>query len=142
MSIISMPMLCLIWIALGVIVLVVGLFFIAGHNEKEDYYTSMDDGKDMHQSLEELFSYFLQEEEKKNEGFRELLKEYAKGGGHKEGREEIGHHKKTNDTSKRSAVYEEILALYNEGNDVEAIAKKLKKGIGEVNLILSLYNMR
>ena len=39
-------------------------------------------------------------------------------------------------------VFNEIIQRYKEGQDVETIAKDLKKGTGEVKLIISLYSMR
>ena len=39
-------------------------------------------------------------------------------------------------------LYDEIVKHYENGESIEMIAKNLKKGVGEVKLILSLYNMR
>ena len=40
------------------------------------------------------------------------------------------------------SLYKEIIKRYETGEDVESIAKSLKKGIGEVKLVISLYAMR
>ena len=45
-------------------------------------------------------------------------------------------------TQVENEVFAEIMRRYEAGEDVETIAKELKKGTGEVKLIISLYSMR
>ena len=49
---------------------------------------------------------------------------------------------KKNDESKKVNHINDITKLADEGLEVEDIARKLGKGVGEVQLILSLYKMR
>ncbi len=141
----SMPIFCLIWIVIGVIIIVVAIIRLAGHEAAEDYYVKMaQQNEGGHKELEELFNYFLEEEEKKNQDFRELMIGVAQNQKvsdqmtHAKGHEII-EYKRKND---KEALYQEIIRQFEQGQEVEAIAKNLKKGVGEVKLILSLNEMR
>ncbi len=128
------PFFCLLWIGLGFLFIMIGVFRMAIHNE-ENYYTKDKSITESNNDIQELFSYFLEEEEKKNNSLREMLaKEPIKGG------KEIT--LKTSTVAKPIQENNEIIKMYEEGHSVEEIAKKLKKGIGEVNLLISLYSMR
>lgn len=117
----NMPYISLGWIGLGFFVLLVSFFVFVHQQSKKDQYTAYDEGK-------ELFSFFLEEEEKKNEAFRESIKnEYDKS------------HKPL---QPQETLYNDIIRLYQENLSIEEIAKQMKIGIGEVRLIVSLYSMR
>ncbi len=136
-----MPILWLGWIIFGVVFIIVGVLKLSIHQESEDHYVTLNEQRSTEQ-LEEMFGYFLEEEEKKNQGFRDLLvdivrkQEDAKDERSKSlDKQAIG--KKVNEK-----LYDEIIMLYENGESIEAIARNLKKGIGEVKLIISLYSMK
>ena len=130
----SIPFFCLIWIGIGFIFIIAGIFMVASRTASDNHYVELSDnklGKEHSREIGELFAYFLEEEEKKNQGFRELVLDAV---GKKE-----SHHESSDETNDE---VNEIIKLYQEGLPAEEIAKKLKKGVGEVNLMISLYTMR
>ncbi|WP_069997479.1 DUF6115 domain-containing protein [Cellulosilyticum sp. I15G10I2] len=164
----NIPFLCLIWIGIGFVFIILGV--LMGSSEKDDinqYVQFSHDqiNKDNNKEVEELFSYFLEEEEKKNQDLREMLLKVID-------KKDINNTKTNHypiperhwsesintdsltynaNSGKDSAKHQmpepankfnEIVKLYNEGIGAEEIAKKLKKGVGEVNLMISLYTMR
>lgn len=151
MTIQNIPFFCLLWIGMGVVFITLGIFMVASHSESNNHYTEFSNQKlssEYNKEVGELFSYFLEEEEKKNQGLREIVLEAAnkKEKKHKSssaesapamGSDNINHY-----STQHSTQYNEIIKLYEDGLGVEEIAKKLKKGIGEVNLMISLYTMR
>lgn len=134
-----MPILCLLWTVVGVIFIIVSVVRLGNYHESEDYYVTLDEEQNKANHLEELLSYYLEEEEKKNQGFRELLLTTLKTQ-NESSNEQMKEHKK-NDTINEK-MYSEIIRRYHEGEEIETIAKNLKKGVGEVKLILSLYSMK
>ncbi len=138
MTLQNLPFFYLLWITIGVVLIVIGIFMLVYHENESGYYTSMtnkpSEGKE---DLEGILSYFLEEEEKKNQGFRETLESYAK-----EMATQSSEEVKKNDESKKVNHINDITKLADEGLEVEDIARKLGKGVGEVQLILSLYKMR
>lgn len=145
MGVENLPIFFLIMVGVGFTIVFIGIVRLAGIHEDEQYYISMNQ-KDDSKNLEELFSYFLEEEEKKNQDFREMVLETSK---NKEEKESVltqqSIDKNTNRLSQQQAekqVFNEIIKRYKEGESVEEIAKNLKKGIGEVKLVISLYSMR
>jgi len=151
MTLQNIPFFCLLWIGIGFVFIIVGIFMIASHSESSGHYTEFSNQKldsGHNKEVGELFSYFLEEEEKKNQGLRDILLEVT----HKKGKDDKNRlvektiTTSSNDTThyggQRSANYNEIIKLHEDGASVEEIAKKLKKGVGEVNLMISLYSMR
>lgn len=141
----NLPIFFLIMVGVGVAIVFIGIVRLAGIHEDEQYYISMNP-KDDSKNLEELFSYFLQEEEKKNQDFREMVLETSK---NKEDKESVLRQqsidKNMNKLSQQKAekqLFDEIIKRYKEGESIEEIAKTLRKGIGEVKLVISLYSMR
>lgn len=141
----NLPIFFLVMVGVGVAIVFIGILRLAGIHEDEQYYISMNQ-KDDSKNLEELFSYFLQEEEKKNQDFREMVMETSK---NKEDKESVLRQqsidKNTNKLNQQQAqkqLFNEIIKRYEEGESIEEIAKTLKKGIGEVKLVISLYSMR
>lgn len=138
MTIQNLPFVYLLWITIGVFIIIIGIFMLVAHENEAGYYTSIaDKTHESKEDLEGILSYFLEEEEKKNQGFRDMLESYAKQMGHKE--------EKTirqSSESKNANYVSEIVTLADKGLDVEEIARQLGKGVGEVQLILSLYKMR
>lgn len=138
MTLQNLPFFYLLWITIGVVLILIGIFMLVHHENTSGYYTSMEDkSSGTKEDLEGILSYFLEEEEKKNQGFRETLESYAK---------EMtttmpAEAKKKNETRKSNHI-NDITKLADEGLEVEEIARKLGKGVGEVQLILSLYKMR
>lgn len=148
----NLPIIFLIMVGIGMAIVLIGIIRLAGHQESgASVYTSLNEGKE-NASLEDLFSFFLQEEEKKNQSFREMVMDVTNKSklGHKDQvtptvQEKIN--KTTSVTKKEKTqveneVFAEIMRRYEAGEDVETIAKELKKGTGEVKLIISLYSMR
>ena len=72
-----MPILWLLWIVVGVVFIIIGVIRLGTHQESDDHYVALNEQKNTMQ-LEELFSYFLEEEEKKNQGFRDLVVDIVK----------------------------------------------------------------
>lgn len=141
----NMPYLSLIWIGIGFIILVVGIFRIAHDQATRGEYTEEFKGEESHK-IEELFSFFLEEQEQKNDALRNTLlnatphvsvKEEEKTDERVASKEKI-----PQVTTKNNEVFEKIIMLYEKGSTEEQIAKSLNMGIGEVQLILSLYVMR
>lgn len=140
----NMPFYCLLWVTFGVILVVIAIFRLAvqvneqGKDEKQ--HKEMSHSK---QEIEELFNYFLQEEEKKNEDLRALL---TKSQNTLAGQQNFNKPQasKTNQSNQKMLDHSvsQIIELYEQGEEAEVIAKKLKKGIGEVKLIISLYTKR
>lgn len=135
-----MPILCLLWVTIGVIFMIIGVIRLGSEQEIENHYTSLDKSqKEATNDLQELLSYYLEEEERKNQGFRELLLKTLS-----IGNESVS---QSHDTPKKiyganKALYNEVIKRYEQGESLEMIAKNLKKGVGEVKLILSLYSMK
>ncbi len=136
----TMPILCLLWVVVGVIFIIISVIRLAGHQESEDHYVTLNKQQsESTNDLEELFSYYLEEEEKKNQGFRDLLLTTLKTQ-NEQVHQPLKEPQKTQKTNEK--IYNEIIKLYENGESIEMIAKNLKKGVGEVKLILSLYNMK
>lgn len=135
----TMPILCLLWTTVGVIFIIVSMIRLGNHEESGDYYITLDEKQHNTNHLEELLSYYLEEEEKKNQGFRELLLTTLKT--QNESLNESTKQHKKKDTINET-MYDDIIRRYDEGEEIESIAKNLKKGVGEVKLILSLYSMK
>lgn len=132
-------------IGIGVAIVFIGIIRLASIHEGKQYYIDIDQ-KDDSKNLEELFSYFLQEEEKKNQDFREMVLKTSK---NKEDKEFVLRQQSTdenmnkfNHQQEEKQLFNEIIKRYKEGESIEEIAKALKKGIGEVKLVISLYSMR
>ncbi|WP_054738664.1 DUF6115 domain-containing protein [Cellulosilyticum ruminicola] len=137
MTIQNFPFIYLLWITIGVLLILIGVFMLVAH-ENAGYYTSIEDKKDeSKEDLEGILSYFLEEEEKKNQGFREMLESYAKQMGNKNEK-----NIKQSMKNSTSQYVNEIVTLADKGFEIEEIARQLGKGVGEVQLILSLYKMR
>lgn len=138
MTIQNLPFIYLLWITIGVLLILIGVFMLIAHENEIGYYTSIDNKKsEPKEELEGILSYFLEEEEKKNQGFREMLENYAKQMGNKN---ENSIEQSMKDSN--SKYVNEIVTLADKGFEVEEIARQLDKGVGEVQLILSLYKMR
>lgn len=131
----NLPILFLMIVGIGVIIVVIGVLRLASSQElSDDYYVSANNEHDT-AHLQELFSYFLEEEEKKNNAFREMIRDTSKEQGSQKVRE------KEVPVAER-IIFEEIIKMHEQGEDAQHIAKKLNRGIGEVNLIISLYAKR
>ena len=145
MTVENLPVFFLIMIGIGVIIIVIGVIGLASIHEELRHEIGVSQPKEAHH-LEELFSYFLQEEEKKNQDFRNEILEDTRNKQKKEEGQVF------NDSSRgknkisankiEEQILDEIITSYQNGQSVEEIAKKLKKGIGEVKLIISLYSMK
>ena len=79
----NLPIIFLGIVGLGVIIILIGIMKLANHQESDSLYTSMEN-KEASGNLEELFSFFLQEEEKKNQNFREMVMQVSHLSGDKE----------------------------------------------------------
>ena len=143
MDITSLPYLGLLWTGVGFLCILVGFFIFAYHENEEPDYTSINTN-----SAEELFAYFLEEEEKKNDALRQSLKTTDKAQSpsvnqkDKDKNKEKEEMKTIKSTQDDTHIYKEIEKLYNSGVSVDEIAKKLNKGKGEIQLMISLYSMR
>ena len=151
----NLPFFCLIWIGIGFLFIMVGIFMIAMQGDLNQYTELPNQhlAHDYNNDIKELFSFFLQEEEKKNETFREILRQNAstsqevtpeKNQSIKQDYSHsnlIAQHKDVSNFENASP-FNEIIRLHQQGHSVEDIAKKLKKGVGEVNLMISLYTMK
>ena len=140
MTIQNLPFLYLIWITVGVVLILIGIFILISHINTTGNKVSPEQSTQTNEELEGILSYFLQEEEKKNEGFREMLENYAKEIGTKVTGSSTTSEVKVNPKAKNNIS--DITVLADQGLSAEEIAKQLGKGVGEVNLILSLYTMR
>lgn len=137
MTIQDLLIFALIWIAIGVVLIIIGIFVLASYDAGHSDDTSLkDENIESREQIEELLHYFLEEEEKKNKDFRTFLVDYA--------REQLPKStiKKIVNGSRKDHVTVEVIRLHEQGLDDDAIAKQLKKGVGEVKLILSLHAMR
>lgn len=131
----NLPILFLMIVGIGVIIVVIGVLRLASSQElSDDYYINANSQNDTAQ-LQELFSYFLEEEEKKNNAFREMIRDTSK---EKDSQKPT---KKEVPVAER-VLFEEIIKMHEQGKDAQSIAKILNRGIGEVNLIISLYAKR
>ena len=142
-SVENLPIFFLIMVGIGVAIVFIGIVRLAGIHEEEQYDMSMDQ-KDDTKHLEELFSYFLQEEEKKNNHFREMVLEASRNKEDSIIKQQTMYKNinKMNEQQAEKQIFNEIIKRYKEGETVEEIAKNLKKGIGEIKLVISLYLMR
>lgn len=145
MTVENLPIFFLVMIGIGVIIIVGGIIRLAAIHEEMQDDIEVNKQEDSHH-LEELFSYFLQEEEKKNQDFRDKILETSQA---KQKKEEVqGLHILSKDKNRvgqnktEKQMLDEIITRYQEGEPIEEIAKNLKKGIGEVKLVVSLYSMR
>lgn len=126
----NIPYFSLMWTGIGFFLTIIGVFALAHYQSKQEEYTAYEKTKEK-SHVEDLFSYFLQEEANKQEEMNEIKKE-----------ESPKITDATKNDIKEEGQYETIVQLYEEGLSPEVIAKQLKLGIGEVKLILSLYSMR
>lgn len=136
-----LPIIFMIMVGVGMIFVLVGIIRLAGHQEDASVYTDSE-MKENVDHLEDLFSFFLQEEEKKNQLFRDEMRSATQ---RNEQKEWSKVNEKPKDEYKKRVdkeIFAEIIRRYNEGQDIEVIAKDLKKGTGEVKLIISLYSIR
>ncbi len=142
----NLPIIFLIIVGIGMMIVLVGILRLANEQDHGSVYTKLEEnGHTSH--LEDLFSFFLQEEEKKNQDFREMVMSVTKD---KEERmltdtnqnAEFFKSNKKMSSLIGQGIYKEIIKRYEDGQDVETIAKDLKKGTGEVKLIISLYARR
>ena len=142
-SVENLPIFFLIMVGIGVAIVFIGIVRLAGIHEEEQYDISMNQ-KDDTKHLEELFSYFLQEEEKKNNHFREMVLEASRNKEDSIIKQQTMYKNinKMNEQQAEKQIFSEIIKRYKEGETVEEIAKNLKKGIGEIKLVISLYLMR
>ena len=142
----NLPIIFLIIIGIGVAIIVVSVISLAGiHEHSQDYYVAnaaneQDNEETKH--MEELFSYFLEEEEKKNEQFRQMVIEQTHKKDHQDEKSRDVHKSLLKKQMIDQTNLAEIIRRYEQGEDAQTIAKSLKKGIGEVKLIISLYSMR
>lgn len=133
----NLPIIFMGIVVVGVAILIMSTMMIASLVEPPLDKIEHDNGQDDH--YEELFSYFLKEEEKKNEAFRkDLLKEGIIQ------QEPFQKNIKTQLMTKQQweekpEILAEVIKRYEQGESEKSIAKNLKKGIGEVRLMLSLY---
>lgn len=153
----NLPIFFLLMIGIGIIVIVIGIIRLANHSEDTSLY-SANNMNENQQYLEELFSFFLQEEEKKNQDLRKIVMGVSEeenqnanlnlnSSFHKIREARTVDNEKepksfATDTEKYKEDYRKIIARYEAGDDIETIAKSLKKGVGEVKLVISLYAMR
>lgn len=159
MTIQNIPFFCLIWIGIGFLFIMVGIVRMASPKQ-DDYYITQgrkDNTESSSDQMQELFSFFLEEEEKRNQDLRKIVLQQNRSEissmKEKENQEKkrldenhiinskIGN-KPSNNNANASNEHHRIIELYEKGHSVEEIAKKLKKGVGEVNLMISLYTMR
>lgn len=119
----NLPYLGLGWIGIGFLVVIAGVIALAHQQANDKEYIRYD-------GAEEMFSFFLQEEEKKNDLLRDQIEEK---------KESI---QSKNRNTKDIILYEEIIKCYENNMPIEEIARQMKVGIGEVKLIISLYCMR
>lgn len=124
------PYISLIWIGIGFFIILVGVFALAHQEAKEDHYTSFEET-----SPNELFAFFLEEEEKKNDSLRKSLL------ADKQVKEADPIEVKACKPSTHQ-LYDQIISEHEKGAGIDEIAKKLNIGKGEVKLMLSLYTMR
>ncbi|MBE6021759.1 MAG: hypothetical protein E7231_00840 [Cellulosilyticum sp.] len=150
LSIENLPIVFLGVVGMGMAIVLIGIIRLAGHSEEHPLQNDLEsDGQAS--NLEDLFSFFLQEEEKKNQDFREMVMNTSV---HKRDKEiknsELS--KKQSEIQQKEAIhpkvqvekemFAKIIERYKQGQSIEEIAKDLKKGTGEVKLIISLYSMR
>ena len=146
----SLPIAFLGIVGVGVFIILIGIIRLAHHQDDHSLYTNIDSNEST-SHIEELFSFFLQEEEKKNQSFRDMVMKVSTPKSYKESviatsqEENIKHMAQEKNTQKlqmEKELFTEIMRRYEAGQDIETIAKELKKGTGEVKLIISLYSMR
>lgn len=159
MELISIPYFGLIWTGIGFLFMLIGFFILAYEEHESADYTGIENSQ-----AQELFAYFLEEEEKKNNALRQTIeeakvwKEDTQVIDEEEDKEpqkyepqecidsKIVENNQSFDINKDKKdgikLYDEIIKLYESGASVEDIAKKLGKGKGEIQLMLSLYAIR
>ena len=157
MELISIPYFGLIWTGIGFLVMLIGFFILAYEEHESADYTSIESSQ-----AQELFAYFLEEEEKKNNALRQTIEEanilqkdihvikeehnkkHEKYEQEEDTPSKIVENNQSISVNKNEEIklYDEIIKLYEAGVSVEDIAKKLGKGKGEVQLMLSLYAIR
>ena len=70
MELISNPYFGLIWTGIGFLVMLIGFFILAYEEHESADYTSIESNQ-----AQQLFAYFLEEEEKKNNALRQTIEE-------------------------------------------------------------------
>ena len=157
MELISIPYFGLIWTGIGFLFMLIGFFRLAYEEHESEDYTGIENSQ-----AQELFAYFLEEEEKKNNALRQTIEEaktlqkdihvikeeqnkkHEKYEQEEDTPSKIVENNQSISVNKNEEIklYDEIIKLYEAGVSVEDIAKKLGKGKGEVQLMLSLYAIR
>lgn len=143
MIISTLPYFCLLWIGIGFVFILIGFFMAVSNQQHMQEHVPEFNNKEESEivDIKEMFSFFLEEEEKKNEHLRNtLLKKEQQVENLEIQKEELK--KETTILFNNQRGYDDIIRMYKEGMPSEVIAKTLHKGIGEVNLMISLYNMR
>ena len=140
----NMPIVWIIFIMLGTMCIIWSVVKIGNSkSDSEEEYRGENVGNK--EELKELFSYFLEEEEKKNQGVRNLLQDTININKQTEYKPNQNNESSSYEQNSKNAsglAYFEIMRYYKQGKSEEWIAQKLKKGVGEVKLIISLYNMK
>jgi hypothetical protein len=149
----NIPFFCVLWIGVGFVFIIVGVLMLASRAEADNHYIEFVGEKpndEYSKQVGELFSYFLEEEEKKNQGLREILLEGIDKKNQKQQERTPSQPDKNTSVQNTYSLHKhthtnndlnEIIQLYEQGYRSEDIAKKIKKGVGEVNLMISLYTM-
>ena len=137
----NMPLLWVVVIIVGIGCIIYSTIKIMS-DKTDDSQKYTENASEDKEDIKELFSYFLEEEERKNQDIRQLLKESIN-----KNTDKNVNHPTTNKNDRKSKntsdeLYVEIMKYYSEGKSEDWIAKKLKKGVGEVKLVISLYNMK
>lgn len=161
MTLANLPNIHLIIMAIGMLIVLYGILRLAHHgNDVEAKQTSNEP------ELSDVFHYFLQEEEKKNNDMRAMLLRSTENKANTESEKVIQYKAQMTPnqvTQNRQAQvrqaqpilmkpvrneikpevqnkeYMAIIERYQRGESVEHIARILGKGVGEVKLVLSLY---
>lgn len=141
MTVENLPIIYLVIMAVGMIIVLIGILRLAAQGEVTNKKPQSEP------ELSDVFHYFLQEEEKKNNDMRKML---IKVQDTKESQQETQKIQSAMKPQKRvdqekiekieiNNDFENIIARYKKGETIDQIAKALEKGVGEVKLILSLY---
>lgn len=135
MTLENLPIIYLIIMAIGMGIVLVGILRLARQDD------ILEEKPKNEPELSDVFHYFLQEEEKKNNDIRAMLAQSANQDTKavQDKIQKIDSQEKKVKTEVQNEDFIEMIKRHQRGETIDQIAKALGKGVGEVKLIISLY---
>lgn len=133
MTLENLPIIYLIIMAIGMCIILIGILRLAQQGDVLETKPKNEP------ELSDVFHYFLQEEEKKNNDVRAMLMQMTTNDTKAKTVQNEVQKKHSQEKDQSNEDFINIIRRYQKGETIDQIAKALGKGVGEVKLIISLY---